>query len=187
MALFLLWPLGRIEEALHELHTAEKADPLSSDVHQRLANVLLSAEQYDEAADQCKKVSEDQAQRAWPLSRARLGQGRIGEAIQILEAEQNPGLEPGSQVWGELGYAYARAGRRQDAERLATVMPAMNPLNQALVFAGLGDKDRVFEALNRAMTGGPFRIGRTLTWPEMAFLRGDPRLRALRKRAGLPD
>jgi hypothetical protein len=30
------------------------------------------------------------------------------------------------------------------------------------------------------------RIGRALTFPEFAFVRGDPRVRALRKKVGLP-
>ena len=183
-ALFLLWPLGRIDEALRELRIAEKADPLSGGVHQGLANVLISAAQYNQAANQCEKMQEEPV---WLLSRARLGQGRVGEAIQILEAELNRGVPAGNQAWGELGYAYARAGRREDAEKLAANSPSQNPFNQALIFAGLGDKDRTFEALDRAVSGGPFRMGRTLTWPELALLRGDPRVKVLRKKVGLPE
>jgi hypothetical protein len=31
------------------------------------------------------------------------------------------------------------------------------------------------------------RIGRILTFPELALLRGDPRVKALRKKVGLPE
>jgi hypothetical protein len=62
-----------------------------------------------------------------------------------------------------------------------------NPFNQALVYAGLGDKDRTLEALNRLVALGPVRVGRALNIPEMALPRGDPRLKALRKKAGLPE
>jgi hypothetical protein len=58
---------------------------------------------------------------------------------------------------------------------------------QALIFAGLGDKDRTFEALERMGSRGPQRVGRFLTYPEFAFLRGDPRLATLRKKVGLPE
>ncbi len=142
-AVFLLWPLGRIEEALRELHTAVKADPLSPIVHTRLANVLISAGRYDEAEGNCQM---DDPGRSLCLGRARLGQGRIDEAIQILETAFNRGVPAGNQIRGELGYAYARAGRRQDAENLAAVTPSINPFNQALIFAGLGDKERTLEA-----------------------------------------
>jgi hypothetical protein len=34
---------------------------------------------------------------------------------------------------------------------------------------------------------GPVRLGRNLTYPEFALIRGDPRVKALRKKVGLPD
>ena len=77
------------------------------------------------------------------------------------------------------------AGRREEAEQLAAALP--NPHQQALIFAGFGDKDRTFEALGRMAVQGPVRIGRALTYPELALLRGDPRLKALRKKVGLPE
>jgi hypothetical protein len=61
-----------------------------------------------------------------------------------------------------------------------------NPFNQAVIFAGLGDKERALEAMERGATAGPFRVGRQLTWPELALIRGDPRMKALCKKVGLP-
>jgi TolB-like protein len=169
-------PLGRIEESLHELHIAEKTDPLSPQVHGLLAYVLISARRYDEAAGHCEKASN----RIGCLGRIRLDQGRIEEAIQLLGAS-TAGLDR-----AYLGYALGRAGRREEAEKLAATFER-NPFQYALVFAGLGDKDRTFEALNRFTAQGPVRMGRALTFPEFALLRGDPRLKALRKKAGLPE
>ena len=40
---YLLWPLGRIEEALKELCVAEKSDPLSPRTNFNMANVLIAA------------------------------------------------------------------------------------------------------------------------------------------------
>ena len=170
-ASFLLWPLGRIEEALDQFRVAEKADPLSPQVKVWLAHVLISAGRYDEAADQSAKLPANFPFKTLLLGRARLGQGRTNEAIRILEESFNQGVSAGSEIWGELGYAYARAGRREDAEKLATSAPSQNPFNRAQIFAGLGDKDRTFEALNLAAASGPFRIGRALTSPEFALLR----------------
>jgi hypothetical protein len=87
---------------------------------------------------------------------------------------------------GFLGYAYARSGRREDAEKLAATLTA-SPFHQALVFAGLGDKERTLEALDRMTALGALRLGRTLYYAELALVRGDPRLNALRKKAGLPE
>jgi len=85
-----------------------------------------------------------------------------------------------------LGIAYAEAGRRQDAERVAAIVP--RPLAKAAIFAALGDKERTFEALDRMVPLGPVRIGRdVLISPRFALLRGDPRLTALRRKVGLPE
>jgi len=177
---FLLSPLGRTEEALREMRAAEKTDPLSSLVQFWLALVLLSAERYDEAASHCEKQLPNFRNEC--LGRVRLGQGRIGEAIKILEARP----QRGAAGAGVLGHAYARAGRREEAEKLAAG-GLQDPLPQAMIFAGLGDKDRTLEALERLAPSGPFRVGRALMFPELALLRGDPRVKALRKKVGLPE
>lgn len=187
LAMFLLLPLGRIEEALYQFRVAERVDPLSPRIQTNLAYVLISAGGYDEAIGHIQKLPADRPFRSQYLGRALLGQGRIAEAIQVLETDFNRGVPAGDEVRGELGYAYARAGRRDGAEKLAAATSPLNPFNQALIFAGLGDKDRVFEALDRAATAGPFRIGRALTFPEFALLRGDQRVKALRKKVGLPE
>jgi len=62
-----------------------------------------------------------------------------------------------------------------------------NLIAQAEIFVALGDKDRAFEALERAIPWGPVRIGRDLNYPAFAALRGDPRVKALRKKLGLPE
>jgi TolB-like protein/Flp pilus assembly protein TadD len=182
----LLLPLGRIEEALQQLRLAEKNDPLSPLVHAMQGDVLIAAGRYDEAAGCLEKLPADYWIRDASLGRARLWQGKTGEAIQILETTFNQRPSNASPVLGFLGYAYARVGRREDAEKLAVASP-QNLFNQAIIFAGLGDKDRIFETLDRAAVTGPSRIGRELALPEYALLRGDPRLKALRKKVGLPE
>jgi TolB-like protein len=172
---FLLWPLGRIDDALKQLHLAEKNEPLAPPIHNVLAHVLMSAGRYDEAAGHCEKLPGDSVFKSNCLGRVRLWQGRTSEAIRILVSAGND----------FLGCAYARAGRREEAEKLAAA--TLNPLGQAQIFAGLGDKDRTLEALDRAARHGPVRMGRWLTNPEYALLRGDARLKALRKRIGLPE
>jgi TolB-like protein len=180
-AAWLLSSLGRIDEQLQQLRVAEKIDPLSPEVHRQLAAALTSFERYDEAVTYCQKFPGDDPNKSQCLARARLGQGRIDEAIQLLEADHFP-----SASVGFLGYAYARAGRRKEAEELAAANWDI-PNRQALTYAGLGDKDRTLEALDRMAPYGAIRVGLQLTFPEMALLRGDPRLKALRKKVGLPE
>ena len=150
--------------------------------------MLIPAGRYDEAAGHCEKLPADFWSRNVCLGRARLWQGRTREAIQILETAFNREVEANvaSPVRGILGCAYARAGRRDEAEKLAAES-SLNPFNQAQTFACLGDKDRTFEALDRAAAAGPVRMGRMLTRQGYSLLRGDPRLKALRKKVGLPE
>jgi TolB-like protein/Tfp pilus assembly protein PilF len=175
-ASYLLMPLDRLDEALHQLQIAEKTDPLSPQVHGLMTYVLLSLRRYDEAVGHCQKASNTPG----CMGRVRLAQGRFDEAIQFFSASK-AGLD---QAY--LGNALGRAGRREEAEKLALTWEK-NPYQQALIYAGLGDKDRTFEALNRLAALGPVRVGRSLTYPEMALVRGDPRLKALRKKVGLPE
>jgi TolB-like protein len=186
---WLLLPLGRIDEAVHQLRLAAKADPLSPYIQQRLAAMLMVAGRYDEAAAHCGSEAEC-------LGRVRLGQGRIDDAIQILSALNKTAISESGPfkefIVGRkdlvrpryLGYAYGRAGRRAEAEKLA-VEVAPNASSQALIYAGLGDKDRTLQALDRVAALGAVRIGQALNSPEFALLRGDPRTEALRKRVGL--
>ena len=176
-AMSLLLVVGRTEEALKQLRIAEKMDPLSAQVQFYLAYGLTSAGRFDEAAGYCEKLPADYRQRRECVGRAKLGQGRVAEAIDALTTTGNRGY---------LGYAYARAGRHEEAEKVAAEV-APNPFNEALVYAGLGDKERTLGALERMSVLGPIRIGRALSNPEFAFVRGDPRVRALRKKVGLTD
>jgi tetratricopeptide (TPR) repeat protein len=186
-AAFLLWPLNRTKEALGQLRLAETADPLSARIRSSEAQVLIVAGRFDEAMDKCQKLPDGYEFKIQCLGRVLTGKGKINEAIQILSAGYDKGVSEGSQLRGYLGYAYARAGRREEAEKIAASTSSQNPFNYALIFAGLDDKDRTFEALDRAAAGGPFRMGRALAGPELAFLRGDRRLKDLRNKVGLPN
>ena len=76
---------------------------------------------------------------------------------------------------------------RRGASAAGWAATLVSPLQQAVIFAGLGDKERTLEALDRMAVVGPVRMGSILSLPELALLRGDPRLKALRKRVGLPE
>jgi tetratricopeptide (TPR) repeat protein len=171
-AMNFLAPLGWLSNALQQVRIAEHDGSPSPDVEAVYAYLLISAGQFDDAKEPCRKSTDPRECQG----RILIGQGRISEASQILA------LVPNSRY---LGYAYGRAGRRGEAERLAAISPGA--LQQVLIYAGLGDKDHTFEALDRMAELGPVRVGRTLAFPELAFIRSDPRVKALRKKVGLPD
>jgi eukaryotic-like serine/threonine-protein kinase len=179
-ALWTLYQRGQLQRALGELELALKQDPLSLDVRRMMAYVQLSAGQYSAAIDNCRYVLK--ADPTFPLirlvlARALLLTGRSAEAIGNLEGGP-PNRAP------ELGYAYAIVGRRAEAETLAAAAAGV-PLTEAVIFAGLKDRDRTFAALERAAAIGDPKIGGALTYPELTFLRDDPRYAAFARRIGV--
>jgi TolB-like protein len=180
---FFLFPLGRLEEAIREARTEVRLDPLSPRAHYLLAATLISAGRYDEAANQCENLPADFVFASECLGRARLGQGRTAEALKVLATANS---------WGYLAYAYEKTGRPNDAEKLAAEAPLAHPhthghFQYALVYAGMNDKGRTIDQFEQWAAVGPVRIGFTLTQPEFAFVRADPRMKALRKKVGLPE
>jgi Flp pilus assembly protein TadD len=184
-ASFLLLPLDRKEEAIDQLRTAEALDPSDRATHFGLINPLSAIGRFQEADSQCLRAAENDQQAGSCFSAALLRQGNADQAIRTLEASQSDHvLEPGAAQ--TLGVAYARAGRRNDAERMAALAPRL--ASKAQIYAALVDKDRTFETLNRMVPMGPIRLGRDfLNAPNFAFLRDDPRLKVLRQRVGLPE
>lgn len=85
-AMYLLLPLGRIDDAIHQGRLAENSDPLASHVQALISYSLISAHRFDEAAPHCAKVLPSEKVLGQCLGRIRLGQGRIGEAIQFFTA-----------------------------------------------------------------------------------------------------
>jgi TolB-like protein/DNA-binding winged helix-turn-helix (wHTH) protein len=183
-AMSVLFPTGRLEEATLELRKAVELDPLSAQTRDSLDHVLLSAGRYDEVLDNCSSIllanpNDNAAQQL--EARALMLKGRLNEATAIFEKQDQAGT--GSP--GFLGYAYAKAGRSTDAEKVAARYPNW-PWVGVLVYAGLGDKDRTFNALDKMAAIHDPRIGSYLTFPELALLHGDRRLTEFRQKLGMP-
>ena len=182
-ALFVLWPLNRTPQAIDQLRLAEKADPLSDRVQMALAYVLPSVGLYAEAARHGMRIPAEHPQRSY-YGRALVLAGKTAEGVQDLEAVFQRGASPGSEVRAFLGYAYALTGRLANAERMAL---GTNPFNQAVIYVALGDRERALEAMEQSTAAGPFRVGRQFAWPELAIIKDDTRMKALRKKIGLPE
>lgn len=182
-----LFPQGRLQEALKQLESAARADPLSTEVRRVQANVQISAGRYDAAIANVREMLVAQPDEYPPLpsllARALLQTGQVTEAIALHEGVAQQERGEGNQGW--LGYAYAIAGRRAEAERLADANVNF-PARQAPIYGGLGEKDRAFDALERMAATKDPRVGAFLTYPELAVTRGDPRADALRKKLGFP-
>jgi TolB-like protein/tRNA A-37 threonylcarbamoyl transferase component Bud32 len=172
-----LQPLEKYDQALRLLQVASQRDPLSLDVQREIGEVQLFAGRYADAVETFRRVSELEPDFPFVhtfLGRALTFTGRVKEALPLLE----PGVP-----W--LAPILVQTGRRAEAERLADESERY-PYRLAIITAALGDTERAVDALERAAASEPHRIGRLLINPELASLREDPRVLALRKRFSLP-
>jgi hypothetical protein len=144
----------------------------------------MEAGRYEEAESHCAKLPADVSLRAQCLGRAQFWEGRVADGIATLRAAAAAHFNP--QTLGFLGFALARAGQREEAQRM--VADPKGPNEEALIYAGLGDKDRTIDAVERMATRSAQRAGQYLYSPEVSsLLGGDPRLPALRRKIGLPE
>jgi TolB-like protein/Flp pilus assembly protein TadD len=179
-AAYYLLPLGRVEAAIQELRIAVKGEPRYKSF---LGDTLEDAGREREAIALCESLRPEDPNKEQCNMSARVRSGGAAEAIQFYESD--PGKP---RNWNALGCAYARLGRREEAEK--AVFNVKGGDGGAQIYACLGDKDRVFEALDRDVPFGPIRMGWFLLRVDRehrGLLAGDPRLQALRKKVGLPQ
>jgi tetratricopeptide (TPR) repeat protein len=180
LAVWILAPAGRVEEALEEVDKAIRADPLSAYASESRAFILLNVGRPDEALESCRRALALDPENNFVKQyqgRALLQKGRTAEAIHIFEQLQG--------AWAQRSYAYGIEGRRAAAEAELLGGEGRNPSGRAWVYAGLGDRDRVFEALEAMAARKDPRLRMYVSFPELALIRDDPRLTGIRKKVGL--
>jgi serine/threonine-protein kinase len=104
----------------------------------------------------------------------------LAELKRALDLSQNSPV-----VLGQLGAAFARAGRRSDADNVLKNLQTMSAREYvpssatAMIYAALGDKPRALEALEKAYEEHDFAITQIAIVPWFAPLRGEPRFQAI--------
>lgn len=189
-----LTTMGRMDEAIAELQSAHRLDPLSLIIPTGLGRVLYWARRWDEAAVQFRQTLELNPDfvvaRAW-LGSTYLQMGRVAEAVEELRAAaatapRNP------LVRTELARALARAGQQDDARALLQELRAeaettyVSPDFLALVHAGLGEAETALTLLERAYQDRATALVTLRIEPAFDPLRGDARFHDLLSRVGLP-
>ena len=177
-----LMPMGRNAESLQYLEDARRVDPLSLDVRRVMSQLQVNVGRHADAIESGRWVVERDPNFPYIgafLGRALLFAGRPDEALRMFETSKSEGN------WGYIGYLYAVTGRRDEAEALAAKHPE-SAARQMLIYGGLGDRDRAFEALERTAAVNWWRAATWMVRPEMAILRDDPRVADLRRKLKLP-
>ncbi|HEX7296995.1 MAG TPA: tetratricopeptide repeat protein [Pyrinomonadaceae bacterium] len=152
-AYFLEFSL-HIEQALSHMRRAQQLDPASSVTNAALASVLLVARETDEAIKYAKRALElepTQLASRINLADAYLEKKMFTEAIQELDKVPDGYDE---YVIAEKAYAYALAGRREEAMKAFAGLQKMmgekgSPYVYARFYGALGDNDKAFEWLEK--------------------------------------
>jgi TolB-like protein/DNA-binding winged helix-turn-helix (wHTH) protein/Flp pilus assembly protein TadD len=179
-AILVLLPEGKLADGVQQIRKAVALDPLSDDLRISLAFVLIMTGSYDEALalTHAKADSAPESFGGQIYGRALMLKGRYDEAVAVLQKQ-------GGASRGLLAYAYAKMGRHKEAEQIAAEPDVAQARRQALAYAGLGDADRLFGALNTLAASNDYSVDLYSVYPELAFVRHDQRMTELRRKRGL--
>lgn len=182
--------MGRHTEALTENKRALDLDPLSIRFRNRDGILLTAARRYDEAIQQFQSVIKLQPELEDPyifLAYTYADKGMYAEAIANYKKFISLVGEDTS-VPAYLGYAYAMSGKRNEAlvllNKLKTTKEYVSPCELAILYAGLGNKEEAFAALDRAFDAHDPLLQYLEIEPHYDSLRADPRFRNLLLRVG---
>lgn len=186
-AMYLLVPKQRLDEAEAELELTLGADPLSPDYHAQLAQIHLFKRQFDRAEEKARAAIELKSNYPfayWLVGVIRALQGRFDQAISNCEnAIQLFGGAPVAiaAVGTLLGWAGCVAEVRKMLERVeaAARTSYVSSVARAWIHMGLGETDKVFEWLDRAVDERDPQITHLPVKPIYDSLRADPRFAAL--------
>lgn len=187
--------MGRDREAVAEGRQALTLDPVALVIGANLGSMLGASSRVDEAVEQCRRLLEMDRTfwpAHWALAQAFVVRRNLDQAdVEFAAAAELSGRMP--YVLAHLAEHYAESGRPRDAaavldelERLGTRqhVPAYY---RAMIQAALGQTDRAFESLERAVEERSASLPFLKIKHRLKPLRHDPRFQHVLRRVGLPD
>jgi len=125
------------------------------------------------------------------LGGALVEKGDFSAGIEELEKAKT--MEPTPLVIGQLGYAYAKSGRKDKARELLTELKELAKRRYvesfliAMIYVGLDEKDEAFAWLEKAYQERSWWLVWIKMDPKVDSLRSDPRFSDLMRRIGFPE
>jgi tetratricopeptide (TPR) repeat protein len=194
-AFYYLRPVAKIEEAVSQTQQALALDPLSILFRVHLAFLFYLQRNYEHSIAQFRKVIEMNPQ--YYLAHAMMGPaytqtGRFDEALACYAKARE--ADPDSKFVASFeAMTLACAGKRAEAAKMLEEISRraasgyISPVSIAYICTALGDKDRAFENLDRAIFDRDPNILGLKTNPIFDSLRADVRYRALLTKMQLED
>jgi TolB-like protein/Tfp pilus assembly protein PilF len=189
--------MEQLDRGIGESRRASELEPLSLEASGNLGWSLFYARKYDQAVKELR-TAVDMEPDYWN-SRMYLGlayeqQGDLARALEELQKASKLGLESEiPEPMAELGYLYARLGRKSEAEQVLKELTRrsergyVSAYNLATVYVGLGRKEQALTFLERAYADRSSFMGFLKVDPELDPLRSDPRFAELLRKVGLPQ
>lgn len=184
---------GRFDEANAEASRAHDLEPFSLTINSDVGRHLYYASKYDQAMAVHRKTLEmdrNFARAHYELGYVLTQTGKQDEAVQ--EFQQALALDKGATgALAGLGYAHAAAGQRKQAEQILQQLNEqarqryVSPYYLAVVYAGMGERDRALENLEKAAAERFNWVVFIKVEPKLNGLATDPRFQALLRRMGL--
>jgi DNA-binding winged helix-turn-helix (wHTH) protein/tetratricopeptide (TPR) repeat protein len=168
----------RFGEAVTEISLAQQLDPGSLTLAATLGLPLYFRREYERAAEQYREaleMSPNFTLAHYYLGLALLQAGEFGPAISSLHKVK--AVDYQQQVTAQLGYAYARLGRRPEALKMLHDLRRMklhyyvSPYIETIILAALHEKGEALDRLEQAFEERA---------PWMVFLRIEPCFDSLR-------
>jgi DNA-binding winged helix-turn-helix (wHTH) protein/tetratricopeptide (TPR) repeat protein len=187
--------IGRIAESTKHYEHALELDPFSLQLNMNLATNHYLLGEYEMAIrhlEDTLDLEPDYMPTHFVLGCTYTQQGNYQKAIEEFQCIYKLD-EEAYMALGFMGYAYALAGQRAEAENLLNILSDISlrkhvsPYSMVVIRLGLGQRDEVLDMLERLFEDR----NEWLVWlkvsPELRDLRGHPRFQALLKRVGFPD
>jgi TolB-like protein/DNA-binding winged helix-turn-helix (wHTH) protein/tetratricopeptide (TPR) repeat protein len=190
----VLWQTGRLNEAIAESKGNLELDPISLGNNVDLGVEYFLARQYDQAIAQERKVLEldpNYIDAYYFRGMAYVKKSMYKEGM--AEFEKGVAISPvDTEALTGLGYGYAVTGRTVEAHRILDKLNQLSkheyisPVWRAKIYAGLEEKDKAFEWLEKAFEDRSIvSVGYIKTNPMFDPLRSDPRFADLLRRTNL--
>jgi len=158
---FFLIARGRAEEGLEEVEEARRLDPLSPRATIDVGWAYISARRYDDAIAQSRRTLE--LEPGFPEAEGCLEQARRMKGEGTLDLDRR---------------------RARQIEEAVSRGERVGPVQAAGVYAALGDRDRAFSWLDKALAERSPMLALLAVHPSWDNLRSDPRFAALAARVG---
>lgn len=188
-----LMQMGKFGPAKEEIEKAHQLDPLSPIINSNSGLYAYYEHRYDDAIQHYDKTLEmvpdfwvARHYRGLAYAMKGMHEKAIADFRGLLDSPGNGPLKEGSvesnpEVAGSLGFAYAMAGRRQEAEAILARLQKLSqqryvsPRYNAIIHTALNNREQAIASLNKAFES---------RHPGLVLIRIDPLFDRLRSEEG---